>query len=204
MIEEALPDERVPIEHEARIETAGMWHFIRRYFGWYIWLGIYATAVGALIGLLCFSFPLLPIIVIYFVPLYGLALACAAPLNLTLLPIVFHAFRARLKRRTLLRLTGVVGGFFSPALGALAWCAFIPIGMFPSLFACRAAEPLYDRLTSLIGLNIAGAIAGFFCAGLFHKHGERPSVFDVNAALQPPLRYAAHHDDQRRVDGEGR
>jgi len=24
-----------------------------------------------------------------------------------------------------------------------------------------------------------------FCAGLFHKHGDRPSVFDVNAALQP-------------------
>jgi hypothetical protein len=161
-----------------------MWHFIKRYFGWYLWLGIYATAVGALIGLLCFSFPLLPIIVIYFVPLYGIALACAAPLNLTLLPVVFHAFRAHPKRRTLLRLTGVVGGFFSPAVGALAWCAFTPIGTFPSPFACRAAEPLYDRLASLIGLYIAGAIAGFFCAGLFHKHGDRPSVFDVNAALQ--------------------
>lgn len=160
-----------------------MWHFIKRYFGWYLWLGIYATAVGALIGLLCF-FPLLLFIVIYFIPLYGIALACAAPLNLTLLPVVFHALRAHPKRRTLLRLTGIVGGFFSPAAGALALCAFIPIGTFPSLAACRAAEPLYDRLTSLIGLYVVGAIAGFFCAGLFHKHGDRPSVFDVNAALQ--------------------
>ena len=161
-----------------------MWHFIKRYFGWYLWLGNYATAVGALIGLLCFSFPCLPFIVIYLVPLYGIALACAAPLNLTLLPVAFHAFRAHPKRRTLLRLTGVVGGFFSPTAGALAWCAFTPIGTFPLPFACHAAEPLYDRLTSLIGLYIAGAIAGFFCAGLFHKHGDTPSVFDVNAALQ--------------------
>jgi hypothetical protein len=160
-----------------------MWHFIKRYFGWYLWLGIYATAVGALIGLLCFS-PLLPFILIYFIPVYGYALAFAAPLNLTLLPVVFHAFRAHPKRRTLLRLTGVVGGFFSPALGALAWCAFIPIGTFPSLAACRAAEPLYERLSSGIGLYIVGSIAGFFCGGLFQKHGDRPSAFDVNAALQ--------------------
>jgi hypothetical protein len=37
-----------------------MWVFLKRYFGWYIWLGLYATAVGAFVGMACFSVPILP------------------------------------------------------------------------------------------------------------------------------------------------
>ena len=33
-----------------------MTYFLKRYFGWYLWLGVYTTAIGGLIGLLCFSF----------------------------------------------------------------------------------------------------------------------------------------------------
>jgi len=56
-----------------------MWLFVKRYFGWYLWLGIYTTAIGALIGfaIFCIS-PFVPVMIIWFGLLYGLAVACAA------------------------------------------------------------------------------------------------------------------------------
>jgi hypothetical protein len=162
-----------------------MTYFLKRYFGWYLWLGVYTTAIGGLIGLLCFSVPFLPFLVIFFFSLYPAALMFAAALNLVILPVAFHALRANPRRRMWLRLTGIVGGFFSPILpGVLAWCALTPVGSFPTLFACRTAEPFLDRMESMTGLLIVGSIAGFFCGGLFDKHGDRGSIFDVNEALR--------------------
>jgi hypothetical protein len=55
-----------------------MKHFIKRYFGWYLWLSIYTTAIGGLIGLACFSLsPFFPIFVMFFFVLYPAALALA-------------------------------------------------------------------------------------------------------------------------------
>ena len=34
-----------------------MWVFLKRYFGWYVWLGLYASAIGAFVGMACFSVP---------------------------------------------------------------------------------------------------------------------------------------------------
>jgi hypothetical protein len=164
---------------------AAVTYFLKRYFGWYLWLGVYTTAIGGLIGLLCFSVPFLPFLVIFFFSVYPPALVFAAPLNLVMLPVAFHRLRANPRRRMWLRLTGIVGGFFSPILpGVLAWCAWNPVGSFPVLFACRTAEPFLDRMESMTGLLIVGSIAGFFCGGLFDKHGDRGSIFDVNEALR--------------------
>ena len=84
-----------------------------------------------------------------------------------------------------LSVTRIVGGILSPILPAvLAWCAWNPAGSFPVLFSCRTAEPFLDRMESMTGLLIVGSIAGFFCGGLFDKHGDRGFIFDVNEALR--------------------
>ena len=70
-----------------------MWLFLKRYFGWYLWLGIYASAIGALVGMAFFAFPFLPFLIFFFFYIFPLGFAFAAPLNLALLPVVFHLTR---------------------------------------------------------------------------------------------------------------
>ena len=78
-----------------------MKHFIKRYCGWYLWLSIDTTAIGGLIGLVCFALnPFFPFFVMYFFVLYPAALALAAPLNLLVLPPAFHLLRNHPRRQT--------------------------------------------------------------------------------------------------------
>jgi hypothetical protein len=161
-----------------------MKHFIKRYFGWYLWLSIYTTAIGGLIGLACFSLsPFFPIFVMFFFVLYPAALALAAPLNLLVLPPAFHLLRDHPWRQTWLHLIGMAGGLLSPTLAAPAWCMlFEPRFPLRGLCGLDPLGPSFEPTLS-VAFAVVGLIAGFCCAGLFNKHGDRASIFDVNAAL---------------------
>jgi ABC-type Fe3+ transport system permease subunit len=115
--------------------------------------------------------------------LYPAALALAALLNLVMLPSTFHLLREYPKRRRWLHLIGMAGGAVSPTLAAPAWCTVFE-AKFPlrGLCALNPLEQSFEPALSL-GFSIVGLIAGFCCAGLFNRHGDRASIFDVNAAL---------------------
>jgi MFS family permease len=121
----------------------------------------------------CFALPLLPVLIVFFPRIFALGLMIAAPLNLVLLPAAFHALRGRPDRAKLLRRLGLAAGGLSP-LGWLLVNALSPDGGGPGSF---------DLLIPAICFAIAGAIAGAVCARLWHKHGDRASIFAVNAAL---------------------
>jgi hypothetical protein len=161
-----------------------MWLFLRRYFGWYLWLGSYATAIGAVAGIACFSFPFLPILIVALGRILPAALAFAAPLNLVMLPIAFHILREREARTARLRVIGAIGGFVSPTLAALAWGLIDPTGPWTVVVDPLELARLWQYAPAMIAFSIAGSIAGLVCARLFHKHGDKPSLFDVNAALE--------------------
>jgi hypothetical protein len=165
------------------ISGGPMWLFLKRFFGWYLWLGIYTSAIGALVGMLCFSFPLLPLLIVAFFGIFPAGLVFAAPLNLIILPVAFHLCRNSTRRAVALRLTGLLGGFVSPTLGGLTWDALHPNG--PVTFVTPPADlsQLWQYWSVMVAFGAVGAIAGIICARLFHKHGDRASVFDVNAAL---------------------
>ena len=150
-----------------------MWHFLKRYFGWYLWLGIYASSVGALVGMAFFAFPFLAFLIFFFFYIFPLGFAFAAPLNLIVLPVVFHLMRDAPNRTRMLRLAAATGGTVSPLVGWLvAGTLFLPNAATP-----RDIFPLFPFL------GFIGALAGMVCARLWHKHGDKASIFDVNAQL---------------------
>jgi hypothetical protein len=161
-----------------------MWLFLKRYVGWYLWLGCYATAIGAVAGMACFSFPFLPILIVSLGRILPAALAFAAPLNLMMLPIAFHVLKNRDSRATRLRVVGAIGGFASPTLAALVWGLIDPTGPWTIVVNPAELARLWQYAPAMIAFSIAGSIAGLVCAGLFDKHGDRPSLFDINAALE--------------------
>jgi hypothetical protein len=75
-----------------------------------------------------------------------------------------------------------LGGFVSPTPVACAVGILRPSGPWtPWTIPSLADFELY--LPLVLALSAVGAIAGIVCARLFHKHGDKPSLFDVNAAL---------------------
>ena len=158
-----------------------MWHFLARYFGWYLWLAAYCTVIGALVGLACCAVLLLPFIVIFIVYLLPVAVAYAAPLNILVLPVVFHCVRHRQHRSMLLQIVGSLGGFVSAGLVMVAaeWADPAKASLIARALLLAEANP-----ARLVLLSVAGAIAGVVCARLFHKHGDKASVFDINANLE--------------------
>jgi hypothetical protein len=167
-------------------DGASMWHFLERYFGWYLWLAAYCTVIGALVGLACFTIVLLPLF-LWFAPVLAVlfapaGLAYAAPLNVLVLPVAFHCLRHSQHRQALLQLVGILGGFVSPGLVMLAAELADPDKTSSITRALLlTAQPNLARLALL---SVAGAIAGVVCAKLFHKHGSKPSLFDINANLE--------------------
>jgi hypothetical protein len=155
--------------------------FLGRFFGWYLWLGCYAAAIGALVGMLCFSGPLLPFLLLLFFVIYPPALAFAAPLNLFILPVAFHLLRENPKRALWLRITGVLGGFVSPTIAVLALIALD--WKFPGSMRNIASRELSDVAASMAMFSVVGSIAGLACARIFNKHGDKASIFDVNGQL---------------------
>ena len=159
-----------------------MWTFLKRYFGWYLWLGLYTTVLGALVGVAFFVFPWAPVIIMFFGGVAMVALAFSAPLNLVVLPIAFHILRDRPGRAAALRMVGAVGGFLSiPPVAAVLglvrdsgpWQPWI----LPGWDAFAAALPM------LLTFSLIGAVAGMVCAKRFYRHGDAGSLFDINAAL---------------------
>ena len=161
--------------------------FLRRYFGWYLWLAGYSAAIGALVGIACFAVPFLPILILLFLKLFPVAFVYAAPLNFIVLPVAFHAFRNSPRRRTALRAIGLLGGFLSPIVAGLAWSLVDSHGPWLTpwrwLMPWGPPEAFSDLAPIMILFSAVGAIAGLVCARLFDKHGDKPSFFDVNAAL---------------------
>jgi hypothetical protein len=160
-----------------------MWLFLRRFFGWYLWLAGYSAVIGALVGMACFTVPFLPFLVVFFFYIFPVALAYAAPLNFIVLPVAFHALRTSAKRRTALRVVGLLGGFLSPAVAGLAWGLIDLRSPWATLWRQPFPEAFWHLSEIMIVFSAVGAIAGLVCARLFDKHGDKPSVFDVNAAL---------------------
>jgi hypothetical protein len=157
-----------------------MWLFLKRYFGWYLWLGFYATAIGALAGIACFSFPFLPFLIVALGRILPAALAFAAPLNIVMLPIAFHLLRNRAGRTKWLRIVGAIGGFLSPTLAAIAWGLIDPAGPWTVTIDPAELARLWQYAPAMIGFSVVGSIAGLVCARLFHKHGDKPSPLDAN------------------------
>ena len=157
--------------------------FLRRFFGWYLWLAGYCAVIGALVGMACFTVPFLPFLVVFFFYIFPVALAYAAPLNFIVLPAAFHALRNSARRRAALGMVGLVGGFLSPAVAALAWGLIDLRSPWSTLWRPPSPEAFWQLSEVMIVFSPLGAIAGFVCARLFDKHGDKPSFFDVNAAL---------------------
>jgi hypothetical protein len=157
--------------------------FLRRFFGWYLWLAGYSAVIGALVGMACFTVPLLPILVALFFYVFPVALAYAAPLNFIVLPAAFHALRNSARRRAGLRVVGLLGGFLSPAVAGLAWGLIDSHSPWRMLWRPPSQEAFWQLSEIMIVFSPVGAIAGLVWARLFDKHGDKPSVFDVNAAL---------------------
>jgi hypothetical protein len=117
------------MERTLRIQTpspgglfAELFLFLRRFLGWYLWLGLFTTALGALVGVLVVAFLIsLVFAFIAIVPSMGLGLTFAAPLGLAALPLAFHALRTSPYRPGTMGLIGAVGGFISPIAVTLAW-----------------------------------------------------------------------------------
>jgi hypothetical protein len=181
----AGPEE--PIHHAAlarwrragRLGTFGasrraMWLFLKRYFGWYLWLGIYASSIGALVGMAFFAFPFLPFLILGFFKVFPVGFAFAAPLNLVLLPVVFHLTRDRKDRPRALGRAAAIGGTVSPLIGWL---------VAGELFFKTAAISR-DLWPTFILFGCTGALAGMVCARLWIKHGDQPSIFDLNGQLE--------------------
>jgi hypothetical protein len=158
-----------------------MWHFLARYFGWYLWLAAYCTIIGALVGLACCAVFLLPFILIFIVYLLPVAVAYAAPLNMLVFPLAFHCLRNGRRRLVFLQAVGLLAGFVSPGLVMLTAELADPA---KTSSAARALLLAQDNPVRLALLSVAGALAGIVCAKLFHKHGDKPSIFDVNAQLE--------------------
>jgi hypothetical protein len=157
-----------------RASRRAMWLFLKRYFGWYLWLGIYASAIGSLVGMAFFAFPFLPFLIFFFFYIFPLGFALAAPLNLALLPVVFHLTRDDPRRRRTLRLAAAIGGTVSPLIGwSVAGTLFLP----------NAATPRDLFPFPFVFFGFIGALAGMVCARLWHKHGDKASIFDVNGQL---------------------
>jgi hypothetical protein len=80
----------------------------------------------------------------------------------------------------------MAGGLLSPTLAAPAWCMLFeprfPLRGLCALNPLNPLEPSFEPALS-VAFAIVGLIAGFCCAGVFNKHGDRASIFDVNAAL---------------------
>jgi hypothetical protein len=159
-----------------------MWLFLKRYLGWHIWLGLYATAIGALVGIACFAI-FLPPLVLFFFQIFAVGVAFAAPLTLLILPVALHVLRAHPRRAVALRIVGAVGGLVSPTIATLVWFSFDRAGPWRMGLRSEAPERLWDDLTPLLVFSLVGSIAGMVCAGLFAKHGDKAAIFDVNAAL---------------------
>jgi hypothetical protein len=156
-----------------------MWFFLRRLFGWYVWLGCYSAAIGALVGISFFSFPFLPVLLLFFIPIYAIGLMFAAPLNLFILPVAFHLLREHPKRALWLGIAGFLGGLASPAVAVLALSAMHLTLSWPmTQFRSNFWEPVV-----IAGFSVIGAIAGLVCARVFNKHGDKASIFDVNGQL---------------------
>jgi hypothetical protein len=82
-----------------------------------------------------------------------------------------------------LRVVGVLGGLLSPTVAALAWGLIDLRSPWATLWRPPSLEAFWQLSEIMIVLSPVGAIAGLVCARLFDKHGDKPSVFDVNAAL---------------------
>ena len=128
----------------------------------YLWLSIYTTAIGGLIGLACFALsPFFPLFVMFFFVLYPAALALAAPLNLLVLPPAFHLLRDHPRRQTWLHVIGMAGGLLSPTLAAPAWCMlFEPRFPLRGLCALDPLGPSFEPALS-VAFAVVGLIAGF-------------------------------------------
>jgi hypothetical protein len=158
-----------------------MRHFLERYFGWYLWLAAYCSVVGVLVGLVCCAMVLLPIILFLIVYLAPAAVAYAIPLNFLILPVAFHCLQDRRNGRTLILAVGLLGGLVSPGLVMLAADMADPE---KASTITRTLLLGQENVFRLVLLSVAGAIAGVVCARLFHKHGSKPSLFDINANLE--------------------
>jgi hypothetical protein len=146
--------------------------------GWYLWLGLYTAAINAVAGIACFSVPFLPLLIVSLDRILPAALAFAAPLNIVILPIAFHILRNRKSRVAGLRIAGAVGGFASPTLVAPAWGLLDPTGPWTVVVDPTNLGRLAQYAPAMIAFSIAGSIAGMVCATRFHKHGEKPSLFE--------------------------
>jgi hypothetical protein len=152
--------------------------FLGRFFGWYVWLGCYTAAIGALVGM-SFFFPLLPILIVLFVPIYTVALTFAAPLNLLILPVAFHVLREHPKRALWLGVAGCLGGLVSPAIAVLT---LMGLGI-PFPWPMAHWNQTFWESPVIAAFSVIGAIAGLICARVFNKHGDKASLFDVNGQL---------------------
>ena len=154
-----------------------MSYFILRYVTHYLWLGLFASIVASLIGMFILALPGFPLMLTLFVQVFFVGCVMEAPLNLVILPVVFHLTRFSSRRRTVLLLAGGIGGLLSPGIAIFIWGALDPRGAFGDFFIFDASRLVVERWPSLLGFSISGAVAGLICAGLFNKHGDRPTVF---------------------------
>lgn len=159
-----------------------MGHLLKRYLGWYVWLAAFCAVIGGVVGLACFAVVLLPLVALSITVVLPVAVAYATPLNVLILPIAFHRLRNSQRRRTLLRATGLLGGFISPGLIVLAVKLSDPV----SGSSIGNALLLADQWgpIGLLVFSAVGAVAGLICANLFDRYGDKPSPFDVNTSLE--------------------
>ena len=154
-----------------------MTFFVQRYVSHYLWLGLFASIVASLIGMFILALPGFPLMLTLFVQVFFVGCVMEAPLNLVMLPIVFHLARFSSRRQLALRLVGGLGGLLSPSIAILIWGALDPHGAFGDFFLFGASRVIVERWPTWLGFSFSGAVAGLICAGLFNKHGDRPSVF---------------------------
>jgi hypothetical protein len=162
-----------------------MWAFIKRYLGWYFWLGLYTTGVGALIGVLIFFVLLsgfLAVFLIFVIPkVLIVAVTFAAPLNLVMLPVTFQALRESVERRRAMRVVGAAGGFLSPLLATFVWRWVDPSDGF---FREVLQYPSSTFGNVYLFFPFVGAVSGIVCGGAFEARGDKASIFDADAALE--------------------
>jgi hypothetical protein len=156
------PDLRACFTHE--MVARAVWSFAKRYVGNYLWLSLFTTVGGAAIGCAIF----LPLF-LFFPTAIGIGMivgsVLSAPLNLIVLPPLFHILRDGETRQRTMAWVGCLVGLISPAAAVFYWASHTS-GVVP------AAGPVL-LLMSL------GGLSGLWCGWFFDRHGNDPSALDI-------------------------
>ena len=154
-----------------------MWLLVKRYLGWYLWLGSFTTFAGAIIG--CALFGCLIFFFLAILMGFKLGLIISAPVNLVILPIAFHLSRASSHRASIMRLSGGIAGCATPVIAILLLRQVAPQILPPGLSGLAPVDDI-----SLLPLMGTGIAAGIWCGWFFERRGDNSSIFDVNAGLE--------------------